>query len=92
MFLEKAGRIDFHNTVFFEWQFVAWFEEKKIQSQDTYVSLWTTTKKTRTNLLNERKAFGDTEESIWKMQYCQIWVIYTHNGITGNGFEIFLNS
>ena len=49
-------------------------------------------KKTRTNLLNERKAFGDTEESIWKMQYCQIWVIYTHNGITGNGFEIFLNS
>lgn len=49
-------------------------------------------KKTRTNLLNERKVFGDTEESIWKMQYCQIWVIYTHNGITGNGFEIFLNS
>ena len=46
-------------------------------------------KKTRTNLLNERKVFGDTEESIWKMQYCQI---YTHNGITGNSFEIFLNN
>lgn len=63
-----------------------------MQSQDTYVSLWTTKKKNE----NEPIKWEESFRWYWRVNLKNAVLSdlgnLSYNGITGNGFEIFLNS